>query len=205
MIVYVETNFILELALEQKEALAAEDILKLAESGKIELVFPSFAISETFSSVMNTQSQRRRLRDEAEKTLKQLKQSIQSERHREVVSTLPPIFTLLIKLVDRELELLHMTVERLLHSGRSIETDISTFRQAMIYRQKFDIESQDSIIYASVIADLKRHPAKTQKCFLSRDRKAFSDDPEIRTELSTYNCRYISNFFDGLKYIQRYS
>ena len=60
MIVYIESNFILEIVLQQKEALAAEDILKLAESNKIELVFPSFALSEPFSTIMHIQSERRR-------------------------------------------------------------------------------------------------------------------------------------------------
>jgi len=46
MIVYVESNFILEMVLGQKYASAIESILQLAERGKIELTFPSFALCE---------------------------------------------------------------------------------------------------------------------------------------------------------------
>lgn len=205
MMVYVEANFILELALEQKEVAAAEDILKLAESGKIDLAFPGFALSETFTSVMHTQSERQRLRSTSEVTLKQLRQSVQSDLHKQVVSDLPPILTLLTKLVARELELLHIAVERMLGVGRLIEIDASSFRQALIYQSRFDIKSKDSIIYAAVIADLKRNSASEQKCFLSRDRAAFDDDPEIKSELQFYNCRYISSFNDGLRYIQHFA
>ncbi|MEO8973000.1 MAG: hypothetical protein ABI406_15550 [Ktedonobacteraceae bacterium] len=171
MIVYVESNFILELALEQKEALAAENILKLAEAGKIDLAFPSFALSETFTSIMHTQSERQHLRSASEVTIKQLKQSVQSELHKQVVSDLPPILTLLTKLITRELELLNTAIERMLIGGRLIEIDASNFREALIYQRKFDIKSKDSIIYAAVLADLKRFSVMDLKCFLSRDRK----------------------------------
>ncbi len=41
MIVYVESNFILEVALEQEQFASAEAILKLVEENKIKLAFPS--------------------------------------------------------------------------------------------------------------------------------------------------------------------
>jgi len=65
MIVYVETNFILELAFEQDQHQEANEILKLAESGKIDLVFPGFSISESLSKV----TRRSRERDEFHKSL----------------------------------------------------------------------------------------------------------------------------------------
>ena len=49
MIVYVESNFVLELALGQEGSVSAESILILAEQGDIEIVFSSFAISEPFA------------------------------------------------------------------------------------------------------------------------------------------------------------
>ena len=48
MIVYVESNFVLEVALGQEESPSAESILVLAESSKIELVFPGFSLKETY-------------------------------------------------------------------------------------------------------------------------------------------------------------
>ena len=41
MIVYVESNFILELAFDQDEASSCEDVLDLAEKGAISLVLPT--------------------------------------------------------------------------------------------------------------------------------------------------------------------
>ena len=49
MIVYVESNFILELAYLQEDHENCGRILKLAEAGKIQLILPAFAIAEPFS------------------------------------------------------------------------------------------------------------------------------------------------------------
>jgi hypothetical protein len=51
MIVYVESNFVLEIVREQEEAVAASTILTLAESGKLKLAFPSFVLSEPFETI----------------------------------------------------------------------------------------------------------------------------------------------------------
>lgn len=51
MRVYVETNFILELVLEQSEHQACESLLNLASERKIELVLPSFSLFETLYTI----------------------------------------------------------------------------------------------------------------------------------------------------------
>lgn len=76
MIVYVESNFILELALGQEQAPFAEAILRLAEAGKVELAIPSFAVSEPFTTIMHRRGEQRRQYDAFLKTLNQIKRSI---------------------------------------------------------------------------------------------------------------------------------
>lgn len=51
MRVYVESNFLLEIALEQEQAEAALLILELADARLITLSIPSFALSEPFSTL----------------------------------------------------------------------------------------------------------------------------------------------------------
>lgn len=48
---YVESNFVLEIALGQEELTAAERLLVAAEQGAIELALPVFALSEPFARV----------------------------------------------------------------------------------------------------------------------------------------------------------
>ena len=46
MIVYVETNFVVEVALEQEEHGEASASIALAEKGDVELAFPNFILAE---------------------------------------------------------------------------------------------------------------------------------------------------------------
>ncbi|HEX8451174.1 MAG TPA: hypothetical protein VF647_03700 [Longimicrobium sp.] len=58
MIVYAESNFLLELAYLQEEHESCEEILALAESGRIRLLLPAFAVVEARMSVLR-QARRR--------------------------------------------------------------------------------------------------------------------------------------------------
>lgn len=50
MIVYVESNFILELAFLREEHESCKTLLELAESNEIELVLPAFSIGESYEA-----------------------------------------------------------------------------------------------------------------------------------------------------------
>ena len=52
MRVYVESNFVLELVLEQEQHQACEEILTLAASRTIELALPAFALIEPYESMV---------------------------------------------------------------------------------------------------------------------------------------------------------
>ena len=199
MIVYVESNFVLEVALEQEQSSAAEAILKLAEDGKIALIFPSFALSEPFTTVMHRNRERVELHNRLTASLGQLRRS---ETHKQTIRDLQPLLLILINAVNREFDLLHTTVSLLLKAGKSIELDEFSLEQASNYQELFGLKPQDSIIYSTVIADMRRRASTEAKCFLSRDKEAFSTSPGIKPELTTYNCRYIGNFRQGLDFIQ---
>ena len=199
MIVYVETNFVLEIAREQEQAEAAHKILMLAEKGKIELAFPSFTLSEPFSTIIRQRKDRKELLRSLQNTLVQLRRS---ETHKNTTDALEPVLGLLNVAIERDLDLLHSTIERMLETGRSLETDISNFRQAVDYQKRLDLSPQDSIIYSAIIADLAQRPVDESKRFLSRDNEAFATNLSIKAVLRKCNCRYIGNFIDGLASIE---
>lgn len=199
MIVYVESKFVLEVALEQEQFPAADAILKLAESGKIAIAFPSFALSEPFATVMHRNRERVELHNRLTVSFGQLRRS---EPHKQTINELQPLLVILKNAANREFDLLHSTVARLLKTGKSIELDEACLAQALNYQVLFGFKPQDSIIYSTVIADMQRKASTEAKCFLSRDKLAFSTNPGIKPELATYNCRYIGNFAQGLDFIQ---
>ena len=68
MRVYVESNFVLELVLEQEQHLACREIVRLAEAGIIELVVPAFGLLEPY---MTLHRRHREQEEERERALGQ--------------------------------------------------------------------------------------------------------------------------------------
>jgi predicted nucleic acid-binding protein len=201
VIVYVESNFVLEIALEQEQAVAAREILSLAEQGKIKLIFPSFVLSEPFECIMRGRRDHNSLLDSLNKILKELRRS---EPHKDILLNANPILNILREAHTRQLDLLYKTFKRLLYIGTCADIDVAAFEAALNYQTSLGLSPQDSIVYATIIGNLKTQPGEEWKCFLSRDSKAFNndDDRSIKGELAGYSCRYIGSFAQGLDFIQ---
>jgi hypothetical protein len=50
--VYVETNFVLELAFQQEQFVSCEQILQLGEAGGIKLVIPAYSLAEPHEKII---------------------------------------------------------------------------------------------------------------------------------------------------------
>ncbi len=132
MIVYVETNFVLEIVLAQEHHISAEAILYYGGNAKIGTGVSKLYTQWSFYSV-----------------------------------------------------------------GRAIETDLQSLEEARRYQELFALSFPDSIIYATIINDLKKRPESEEKRFLSRDTKAFSA-PRVKDYLKGYKCSYFPNFENAL-------
>ena len=172
MIAYVESNFVLEVALRQEEAEAAEAILRLAEDRKLQLAFPAFALMEPFSTIRYHHVERQRLARSVDEQLKQLQRSTP---HKQVAASLKRVPIALGEIYRTEIDLLEQTVGRLLAAGKPIEVNRSSFAEALGYERRYDLTPQDALIYAAVIEDLRQQDPTATKCFISRNWKDFSD------------------------------
>lgn len=198
LIVYVESNFVMEIALAQEQAQAARSILALAETAQLELVFPAFSISEPIWAVAKRGEWRKSLFSSIKQSVSQLSSDLQrSELYQQEVKTFQPITTALGTMGDEERRLLRETIGRLLNAGRALETNSANFAKVLNYT---DLSLQDAIVYATIVTDLQQRPLQETKCFFSRDQKAFAD-PAIKSELASFNCRYIDGFGNGLSFI----
>lgn len=201
MIVYIESNFVLEMALEQEQVSSALALFELAESEKIKLAFSSFVLSECYECIMRERRVRNELHTSLVKALNYLQRS---KPHERIKLDLEPVVNVLTDAHTRQIDLLHATFDRLLGVDINIEVDQNCFREALRYQGNLSLSPQDSIIYAAIIADLRIRSLEERKYFLSRDRRAFGndDDRDIKKELKTYNCLYIGSFELGLDAIQ---
>ena len=75
MIVYVESNFVLELALLQEDHQECEEILDLAEVNKITLMLPAFSVGEPYEAWVRHDKRRKELRDKLSSEIRELTRS----------------------------------------------------------------------------------------------------------------------------------
>ena len=196
MIVYVESNFVLELALLQEEHRSCDSIVSLAESLTIDLVIPAFSLFEPYEVWRRRTGKRTEL---YERLTKEMGQLARTEPYAETVEDLGDPASILVRSGDEDKRRLDMTLGRILNCAAVIPLQGETLRDASRFQGSLDLSPQDSVVYASVIAHLSA-ASPGSKCFLNRDRRDFSI-PDIQEELGRYDCRLITKFADGLSYI----
>ena len=196
MIVYVETNFILEMAFLQEEHESCEAILNYARENRIDLVIPAFSIGEPYE----TWVRRRRKRSELQSLLtSELREVVRSASYREIGSEAGEFASLLIRSVEEDKRRLDDALVTVLEASDVIPIYLDAVKSAINYQENLNLSPQDSIVYASVLGHLQSG-ATGPKCFLSRNSKDFLI-PDIMTELSQYDCRLITSFANGLRYV----
>jgi hypothetical protein len=84
MNVYVESNFVLEHALEQEECDSCSEIIQLASQGRITLLIPAFSLAEPHQVIASKAKARSRLSAELSAQLGELGRS---KPHRDMPST----------------------------------------------------------------------------------------------------------------------
>lgn len=99
MNVYVESNFVLEQALEQEQCESCEEIIRIATAGSIHLVVPAFSLAEPHITLMRKGNERSRLSAELQKQLSELGRS---KPYREAPGIFSGLTALLINSAEGE-------------------------------------------------------------------------------------------------------
>ena len=196
MIVYIESNFVLELALLQEEHRSCDSIVSLAESLAIDLAIPAFSLFEPYEVWRRRTGERTGLHKDL---IQEMSQLARTEPYAKTVEDLGDTASILVRSGDEDRRRLDLTVRRILDCAVVIPLQGETLRNAIQYQGSLGLSPQDSVVYASVIAHLSVS-SPGAKCFLNRDRKDFSI-PDISEELGRYDCRLITRFPAGLNYI----
>lgn len=128
MIVYGESNFVLELALEQEEQAYAENVLVAAERGQIILVVPAFSIAEPFSTIDHRSRIRKRINNSISEQARQLERS---PTHAGLVTEIRAVAGKLASLEGHELTRLQTTVDRVLMAATLVPMTSAVFAAAV--------------------------------------------------------------------------
>jgi len=197
MIVYAESNFILELTLEQEQLVGAENILLAAERGRIILVVPSLGINEPFSTIAHRSRIRRQINTSITEQVKQLERS---PTHSGLVTEIRAVAAKLASLEGHELSRLQSTMERVLKLATVVPVTPVVFADARNYASAFDLSLPDAIVLASVIHHATTRPPIEPKVFANRNPKDF-DAPDIIRLLAAQGCELAATFDEAWKRI----
>lgn len=197
MIVYVESNFVLELAFLQEGYRDCDALLKLAELRRISLALPAFCVGEPYEAWVRKSKRRTTLNEELRKEIKELSRS---EPYRESLEELRKLTILLTNSGKEEKRRLDEALDRILNAAEVIPIGLDTLREATALPSGHDFSPQDSIAYASVLRHLREAP-DGPKCLVTKDERDFLT-PDIEDELNTFDCKLLTTFSNGLNYVR---
>lgn len=194
---YVETNFVLELALQQEQHDACEAILQLAEAQGIALLLPACSAAEASTTL-------RRRKGERQTFLNQLAPHLREvERMRghasEVAKARASMQALLLDTSQDAIERHDSLIRRLQRSIQFLPLSGADITAAQALMASYDLQVPDALVLAAVLADPEL--GRASSCFLNKNTKDF-DDPRIKALLKSKNCTLLGNFESGLQYIQ---
>lgn len=192
MTVYVETNFILEIAFLQDDHERCQQIINWAREGTLKLVLPAFCVGEPYGTWIRRAKRRRRMLEQFNRELNEM---TRSEPYAPLSSKSEDITSALIQSVEHEKARLDDILEEMVVVAELVALEKTIFHEAIRYQDTVGLSPQDAIVYASVIAHLGAS-GKGPKCFLNKNAEDFAD-PDIIEELDTYGCQLITHFGEG--------
>jgi predicted nucleic acid-binding protein len=196
VIVYVETNFLLELAYQQERCDSCQLILDFAKAGQITLALPAFSAAEARVTLHRRASERREFRESLRKHIREISRSEPfrglSEQSRDVV-------TALVAGDEEARDRLEAAMQAVEKYGMTIPLTGEVISMARWDELTYPLSPQDALVLASV----RSHAGKSaeRKCFISQDSRAFND-PAVFDELSGVRCKFVSTFANGVEYIK---
>jgi predicted nucleic acid-binding protein len=198
MNVYIESNFLLELAFDQEERESCHQILRLCERRKAALIVPAFCLVESYHALVGRHGGRREILQDVKNHFTHLARS--KKYANDVRTLLPDLTRLLVATIEEETKSFRKALGRILKTVQVIPLDPLVLKTATRFEDAQHLGSQDSIVLASVLRHL-RYSERRAACFLTRDRKHF-DKPDIVKLLRQHGCALLVGFSSGLRHIK---
>ena len=198
MIVYVESNFVLELALLQEQYQACENILSLCETSEVCLVLPAICLTEPLDTLVRRTKDKKALAHKLEVEIKQLSRTALYQIR---LDRLQEILDLLLLSGENEILRLFQKLDRILKVSEIIQITPKILALAMEFQVSLKLSPQDSVVYASVVHHLESSDTTVPKGFFNRNSKDFQQ-LDIQTTLERHNCKLFFNFEKGYNYLR---
>jgi predicted nucleic acid-binding protein len=195
--VYVESNFVLEIALQQEEYRECRAIVRFCQTGRARLVIPAFSIVEPFTTVVRRHKDRRKLQDDLARELRQLGRT---KSYQSKTAAMSEVTALLLKSLDHERRRLDQAVRLVLDVAEVVPLTAELLREARAAGLKYGLTFTDAVVLTSIRSDLDVRKGAAS-CFLNKNVKDF-DDPDIHSILNALGCKLLPRFASGIRYLK---
>lgn len=197
MNVYVESNFVLELALLQEQSESCEELLGLSRRRDISLVIPAYSLAEPYETLVRRRKQRQQIKRNLDTELNQI---ARTATHSQRLHRFDDLTALLATSADDDAKRLERVLIDIVGVANVIPLESQVLTESIHYQQTHDFSPQDAFVYASIISDLRQHEPGSPSCFLNRNSKDF-DNQNVVDELQHHQCRLFPGFDSGLNFI----
>ena len=204
MIVYVETNFLIELALLQEEHAEAQALLDVAKGNtNVELVLPAYSLGEVHEAAERKWRERKKLHKQMRQQLEQVERSKPYAAKARMLRREATL--LLVESGEEQKRRLDSVIQEVLGVARILPLDMGTLKKALVFQKSRGLSPQDSLVYASVMSDLQKVPERERgvpSCFVTTDAKHFSAEDIQNGDLGGRGCKLLSTFGAGLGFVR---
>lgn len=193
MIVYVESNYLLELAFFQEQHSQCQTLLGHAEAGRVQLAIPAFSIGECLERIVRRTTQRKMIQATVGTEIRELERSLP---YASLSNQLAALTRSLVAGSEDDRLRYDDGLARMLDCADFIPLDKEVIRRSVQVRDDLGLSPQDSTILASVVVHLESHRPSTA-LFINKNSKDF-DNPDITELLRGLSCELKTDFNAGL-------
>lgn len=147
MNVYVETNFILELAFVQQQHESCGRILGLCEDRRAALVVPVFCVAESYETLIRRGKKRKQISEDLDRELAQLGRS---KPYEDEIGALRNMMGLLVRSSEEADRRLPEVLKRMLKVAEVIPLDADVISEAASCRERHNLEQQDAVVCVGI-------------------------------------------------------
>ncbi len=192
MRIYAEANFVLEIAFEQEEHRACDELMRLAEAERVELVLLAYAFLEPRETLVRREKAGNALRASLDTQALQLARTASLSNE---VQQLQESSRILLRASDDAKKRIQAAHTRLIETARVVATDDAVLREAPNLATRFKLALPDAVMLTSVLKDATDRPAAS--LFFNRNFRDFLQ-PDIIAKLKEIRCEMIPSFDAGL-------
>jgi predicted nucleic acid-binding protein len=200
MNIYCETNFILEIVFSQEQATYCENIISLCKANKVNLIIPAYSFAEAIYRLEKQISLQDSFIEDLDPHIKHFSRTVNyNQQNEQQIQKFKDLEIFLRKNKEELKSRFEKCRNDLVSGAEIIPLDSHSLITAESFQTEYTLSLQDSIIFASTLSHLEQNNTASS-CFLNRNASDFNTK-EIKSKLEPLNCKLITSFEHGFRYI----